>query len=82
MLYKVYGTIINGTGKVFAQMVITGVIAVCYVPLAVFFGEKLGLSGVLIANSFVFFLNYMWSKIQCSILIQPDSELKSGFWYK
>lgn len=82
MLYKVYGTIINGTGKVFAQMVITGVIAVCYVPLAVFFGEKLGLSGVLIANSFVFFLNYMWSKIQCSILIQPDSEFKSGFWYK
>lgn len=28
MLYKVYGTIINGTGKVFAQMVITGFIAI------------------------------------------------------
>ena len=60
MLYKVYGTIINGTGKVFAQMVITGAIAICYIPLAVFLGKNLGLPGILIANSMVFFLNYVW----------------------
>ena len=82
MLYKVYGTIINGTGKVFAQMVITGAIAICYIPLAVFLGKNLGLPGILIANSMVFFLNYVWSKIQCNKLIQPDSPSKSGFWYK
>lgn len=82
MLYKVYGTIINGTGKVFAQMVITGVIAICYVPLAVTLGRKFGLSGVLFANSLVFLLNYVWSRIQCNKLIQPDSAVKKGFWYK
>ena len=82
MLYKVYGTIINGTGKVFAQMVITGVIAVCYVPLAVTLGRQFGLSGVLLANSLVFLLNYVWSRIQCNKLIQPDSAVKKGFWYK
>lgn len=36
MLYKVYGTIINGTGKVFAQIILTGIIAIIYVPLAIF----------------------------------------------
>lgn len=79
MLYKVYGTIINGTGKVFAQMVITGIIAICYVPLAVFGGKTWGLSGVLIANTFVFFLNYLWSKIQCTKLLNGTAY---GFWGK
>lgn len=82
MLYKVYGIIINGTGKVFAQMVITGVIAICYVPLAVFLGNVWGLSGVLIANSLVFFLNFIWSRIQCNKLILPESAYSKGFWYR
>ena len=48
MLYKVYGTIINGTGKVFAQIILTGVIAIIYIPLAILLGKLFGLSGVLI----------------------------------
>lgn len=79
MLYKVYGTIINGTGKVFAQMVITGFIAICYVPLALLLGKLLGLSGVLIANSAVFILNYLWSKVQCSKILNDTAY---GFWGK
>lgn len=79
MLYKVYGTIINGTGKVFAQMVITGFIAICYVPLALLLGKILGLSGVLIANSAVFILNYLWSKVQCSKILNDTAY---GFWGK
>lgn len=79
MLYKVYGTIINGTGKVFAQMVITGFIAICYVPLALLLGKILGLSGVLIANSAVFILNYLWSKLQCSKILNDTAY---GFWGK
>lgn len=79
MLYKVYGTIINGTGKVFAQMVITGIIAICYVPLALLLGEIFGLSGVLIANSLVFILNYLWSKIQCTKILNNTAY---GFWGK
>ena len=41
MLYKVYGTIINGTGKVFAQIILTGIIAIIYIPLAIFLGNLL-----------------------------------------
>lgn len=79
MLYKLYGAIINGTGKVFAQMVITGCIAVAYIPLAVFLGKQYGLSGVLIANNLVFFLNYIWSKIQYNKIITQTAH---GFWNK
>jgi len=82
LLYKVYGTIINGTGKVYAQMVITSFIAICYIPLALILGRLIGLPGVLIANSIVFLLNYIWSKIQCKKLIVPESTSKNSFWYK
>jgi len=79
MLYKVYGTIINGTGKVFAQIILTGIIAIIYIPLAIFWGNLCGLSGVLIANTIVFALNYVWSKLQCNKLI---SQTATGIWNK
>ena len=79
MLYKVYGTIINGTGKVFAQIILTGIIAIIYIPLAIFLGNLCGLSGVLIANTIVFALNYLWSKVQCNKLI---SQTATGIWNK
>lgn len=79
MLYKVYGTIINGTGKVFAQMVITGGIAIIYIPMAIFLGKLFGLPGVLVSNVIVFVLNYVWSKIQCIKII---NETAYGFWNK
>ena len=79
MLYKIYGTIINGIGKIFAQMVITSVIAIIYIPLAVFLGKSIGLTGVLIANNIVFICNYLWSKIQYNKLI---SKTTSSFWNK
>ena len=79
MLYKVYGTIINGTGKVFAQIILTGIIAIIYIPLAIFLGNLCGLSGVLIANTIVFALNYVWSKLQCNKLINQTA---TGIWHK
>ena len=79
MLYKVYGTIINGTGKVFAQIILTGVIAIIYIPLAILLGKLFGLSGVLIANAIVFARNYLWSKVQGNKLI---SQTATGIWNK
>ena len=79
MLYKVYGTIINGTGKVFAQIILTGIIAIIYIPLAIFLGNLCGLSGVFIANTIVFALNYVWSKLQCNKLINQTA---TGIWNK
>lgn len=77
MLYKVYGTIINGIGKVFAQMILTGIIAVIYIPLAIFWGRLYGLPGVLIANIIVFALNYTWAKLQCNKLLNQTA---TGIW--
>lgn len=79
MLYRVYGTIINGTGKVFAQMIITTLIAIVYIPLAVGFGNHLGLMGVLVANNIVFACNYLWSKIQYNQIL---SDKPRTFWNK
>lgn len=79
MLYKVYGTIINGTGKVFAQMILTGIIAIIYIPLALLLGSSWGLSGVLIANVIVFAVNYIWAKMQCNKLINQTA---TGIWNK
>lgn len=79
MLYKVYGTIINGTGKVYAQMIITGGIAIVYIPVAYLLGSLMGLLGVLVANTIVFFINYIWSKIQCNKILNGTA---NGFWNK
>lgn len=79
MLYKVYGTIINGIGKVYAQMIITGIIAIIYIPLAILLGRIYGISGVLVANCLSFFLNFLWSKIQCSKLLNRTA---TGIWIK
>lgn len=79
MLYKAYGTIINGTGKVFAQMFITGAIAIAYIPFAYYSGKAFGLSGVLTANCIVFLLNYLWAKVQCTKLLNQRA---TGFWNK
>lgn len=79
MLYKVYGTIINGMGKVNAQMILTGLIALLYIPLAYFLGKNLGLTGVLCANCVAFFLNYIWAKFQCTIILRRSAK---GFWSK
>ena len=77
MLYKIYGVIINGTGKVLVQMILTGIIALIYVPMAFFLGNKYDLSGVLIANCVVFFLNYLWAKIQCTKILNGQAK---GIW--
>lgn len=79
MMYKMHVMIVNGIGKVHAQMIITGVIALLYVPLACSMGKMLGIIGVLSANCIVFLLNYIWVKIQCTKLINQTAD---GFWLK
>lgn len=77
ILYRIYGTFINGMGKLQLQMIITSAIAVVYIPMAVFLGKHFGLSGVLLANTIVFMANYLWARIQCSKLIKQTA---TGIW--
>lgn len=77
ILYKTYGTFINGIGKLHLQMIITSVVAVIYIPLAILFGRRWGLPGVLIANTIVFMVNYIWSRMQCNRIINQTAV---GLW--
>lgn len=79
ILYKIYGSFINGMGKIFLQMIVTSIVAICYIPLAVVLGIFFGLPGVLLANIVVFFVNYVWSKIQCNKIINQTAV---GIWNK
>lgn len=79
ILYRIYGTFINGTGKLMMQMIITSIIAAIYIPLAIFLGNTFGLAGVLTANTIIFFVNYLWSKIQCERIINQTA---IGIWNK
>lgn len=83
IMYQNYGYIINGTGRIHAQMIITGVIAVIYLPLCFYLGKFMGLTGVLIANALVQIFNYVWSKIQVNKILQvPNNAPKYNFWLK
>ena len=79
ILYRIYGTVINVTGKLVMQMILTSIIAVFYIPVAVVLGKTMGLAGVLIANTLVFFANYIWSKIQCGKILNQTA---NGLWDK
>lgn len=83
IMYQNYGYIINGTGRIHAQMVITGIIAIVYLPICFYLGKIWGLTGVLIVNAVVQIINYMWSKIQVRIILKnPYNASKTNFWLK
>lgn len=79
MYYKVHVSMINGMGKVFAQMIITAIIAILYIPSALLLGRYFGLAGVLIANTLVQLFNFVWAKIQNTKILNQTAE---GFWNK
>ena len=77
MLYGNYGYIINGIGKLHAQLIISILMGVLYIPVTVFVGEMYGLIGILLMNLFVNVINVIWSRYQFSVLMQ-NKPLK--FW--
>ena len=77
MFYRVFGTMINATGKVFMQMIITSVLALVYIPLAYGLGVKFGLTGVLTANSIIHLLNFLWARYQYGLIINKKAV---GIW--
>ena len=79
IMYGNYGYIINGIGKLHAQLVITSIMAALYVPFALFAGKQWGIYGVIGASIIVNILNYLWSKYQCNKLISNEAK---GFWNK
>lgn len=79
MAYSCYGYIINGIGKIHAQLIITLLIAIIYIPMTIYFGRLFGLNGVIVSSCITNILNYIWSKIQYTKIINNKA---SGFWNK
>ena len=77
MLYKIYGSILNGMGKLKVQMIATSLIAIFYIPSALYFGYIYGLKGILSCYVIVFFLNFIWSKVQYTKIINKTAK---GIW--
>ncbi len=79
MFYGAYGYIINGIGKLKAQMLFTSISALLYVPLAILAGKLFGMNGVLMIFALVTIVNVIWSKIQLSMIINGTAK---GIWNK
>lgn len=79
MLYQSYGYVINGSGKLKAQMLLTLALAIIYIPLAIALGKIIGLYGVLFVSFMTQFFNFLWSQKQYKHII-----LKTGskFWHE
>lgn len=78
MLYQSFGYIINGTGKLKAQMVITAISAFLYIPLAIFLGKIFGLYGILIVSALAQVVNFLWSQMQYKHIINKTG---GDFWH-
>ena len=77
MLYGNYGYIINGIGKLHAQLIISVFMGIVYIPTTIVAGKMFGLIGVLVMNLLVNLINFIWSKYQFSVLM---TDKPSRFW--
>ena len=66
-------------GKLHLQMLVTSLVVILYIPMTIYMGKTLGLTGVLIANTIVYFINYTWAKIQCTLILNQKA---TGIWNK
>lgn len=79
MLYQCYGYVINGSGKLKAQLTITFLLALLYIPAALLLGGEVGLYGVLIVSALTQLANFVWSKQQYKHIINGTG---NRFWHE
>ena len=77
MIYGCYGYIINGIGKLKAQIVFTGIMSVAYIPVAWVAGKFWGIYGIISVSILVNFMNIAWSKYQYYRLMTNTA---TGIW--
>lgn len=77
IMYGNYGYILNGIGKLQIQIYATLILAVIYIPAAIFAGYMWGLNGILSVFTLNPIINYIWSKMQFTKLINGTA---TGVW--
>lgn len=79
ILYSSHGYLLNGMGKLRIQMILTSIMAVLYVPLAVYVGDRFGLNGIIAVFALNSLLNSVWSSWQFHLVVNHKA---SGIWNK
>jgi O-antigen/teichoic acid export membrane protein len=75
--YQCFGYIINGTNLIKAQLLITSIVALFYIPCAYFFGLKFGINGVVIVLCLTQVINIIWSRYQLNKILNNEAK---GIW--
>jgi O-antigen/teichoic acid export membrane protein len=79
MRWTLYGSIINGIGKIKLQFYITVLTVFIHIPLAIILGNSLGIYGVVISMIVVGIINSIWPPLQIKRLLNGAS---TGIWSK
>ena len=75
----IYSQFLNGIGKIQLQLIISIVAAILNVPLAIFLGMQIGISGVLLANVVLGIVGIFIFPIQYQKIITNKA---TGIWNK
>lgn len=70
---------INGIGKIRLQLIVTLIVAVLYIPLAIYLGKVLGVNGVILASCISIIPTSILMPIQC---VKLYSNKAKGIWKK
>jgi len=79
MKYNANVFILNGIGKIYAQMIITSIIAIQYIPTTIFLSVHFGLNGVFISLIITAAINALWSSVQFHKIVENRAK---GIWNK
>lgn len=76
---NIFAYMLNGIGKIRLQLYSSIVSGLLFFPLAYYFGEKLGITGVMVAMCSCLFISSVWSPIQFGKILSGKA---TGIWFK
>ncbi|SMD44620.1 Na+-driven multidrug efflux pump [Aquiflexum balticum DSM 16537] len=79
MQWTIYGSFINGSGKLKLQFLFMFVEVLIHIPMAILLGLWIGLEGVIVSMIFIAGINMVWPRIQIKKLLNQTA---SGIWNK
>jgi len=77
MIWSIFGSIINGIGKIKFQLVITAFSACLHIPTAIILGKQLGAIGVILSLVIYMFPFVVWGPYQYNLIINGTA---TGIW--
>jgi O-antigen/teichoic acid export membrane protein len=76
---NIFAQMLAGVGKIRLSIINSIFNAILYIPLAIFFGERIGSVGVTVAMSIILLTSSFWQPIQCYKIINMKAK---GIWNK